>query len=73
MESSDVSYTLEADPPGYVFPNDEQENDRLDIHNHLMGLILNGKLHLAPIGSNPQAILSLATGTGIWAIDKGMS
>jgi len=30
--------------------------------------MLDGKLHLAPI-SNPQRVLDLATGTGIWAIE----
>lgn len=31
-----------------------------------------GELHLAPIGSNPQRILDLGTGTGIWAMDMGI-
>jgi ubiquinone/menaquinone biosynthesis C-methylase UbiE len=30
---------------------------------------MGGKLHLAPIGDNPQKILDIGTGTGIWAID----
>jgi ubiquinone/menaquinone biosynthesis C-methylase UbiE len=53
----------------YVFPNDEKENDRMDIHHHLAVLGLEGKLHTAPIGEKPQSILDLGTGTGIWAID----
>jgi len=32
-----------------------------------------GQLHLAPIGPNPQRILDLGTGTGIWAIEMGKS
>ncbi|KAH8773374.1 methyltransferase [Hyaloscypha sp. PMI_1271] len=37
----------------YAFPNDE--GDR--------------KLHFAPIRDNPQNIIDLGTGTGIWCID----
>lgn len=36
-------------------------------------LTLDRKLHLAPV-KNPQRILDVGTGTGIWAIDMaGMS
>lgn len=34
-------------------------------------ILLEGRLHLAPIGSNPQNVLDVGTGTGIWAIDFG--
>jgi hypothetical protein len=44
---------------------------RLDILHHVGLLLLKDKLHLAPIGSNPQRILDIGTGTGIWAIDCG--
>jgi SAM-dependent methyltransferase len=53
----------------YLLPNDEAEQDRLDLHHHLFRLILGGKLFRAPIGSNPQRVLDFGTGTGIWAID----
>ena len=36
-------------------------------------VVLHDKLHLAPIANNPQRILDLGTGTGIWAIDMGKS
>lgn len=29
-----------------------------------------GRLHFAPIGENPQNILDMGTGTGIWAIES---
>ncbi|PVH70692.1 S-adenosyl-L-methionine-dependent methyltransferase, partial [Cadophora sp. DSE1049] len=51
----------------YWAPNDEREQDRVDLSNHLWNLILPG-LFLSPI-RNPQSILDLGTGTGIWAID----
>jgi len=57
----------------YLAPNDEAELDRLDMHHHLAALLIDGKLHVAPIGENPQAILDVGCGTGIWAIDIGES
>ncbi|KAI9754185.1 MAG: hypothetical protein M1815_005757 [Lichina confinis] len=53
----------------YPLPNDEKEQDRLDLIHHLHNLILDGKLHLASIGRNPGRVLDVGTGTGIWAID----
>jgi methylase of polypeptide subunit release factors len=40
----------------------------MDLENHLFLLLLDDKLHLAPLLS-PQRILDLGTGTGIWAIN----
>ncbi|PGH14391.1 hypothetical protein AJ79_03033 [Helicocarpus griseus UAMH5409] len=49
----------------YLLPNDEKEADRLDIHHALILRILDKKLHLAPLGPNPQRALDLCTGTGL--------
>ncbi|KAL1966545.1 hypothetical protein VTN77DRAFT_4467 [Rasamsonia byssochlamydoides] len=49
-------------------PNDEEEQDRMGLLHHIYLLVLGGKLHLSPI-ANPQRVLDLGTGTGIWAID----
>jgi SAM-dependent methyltransferase len=49
-------------------PNDEAEQDRLDLHHHVFRLVLGGQLFRAPI-CNPQRILDFGTGTGVWAID----
>ncbi|MCJ1480371.1 hypothetical protein MMC06_000526 [Schaereria dolodes] len=54
----------------YIFPNDEKENDRLDIMHKLTETILKGKLFLAP-SKNPRRILDIGTGTGIWAMEMG--
>ena len=37
----------------------------------LVEVSLGGKLHLAPISKDPQRILDIGTGTGIWAIEMG--
>ncbi|KAI9814860.1 MAG: hypothetical protein M1832_005662 [Thelocarpon impressellum] len=34
-------------------------------------LLLEDKLHYAPIGENPQQVLDIGTGTGIWAMEFG--
>lgn len=53
----------------YGMPIDELEQDRNDLQHCKFSLILNGKLHLAPIVETPSKILDLGTGSGIWAID----
>ncbi|KAE8151265.1 S-adenosyl-L-methionine-dependent methyltransferase [Aspergillus avenaceus] len=52
----------------YALPNDEEEQDRMDLLHHIYNLILNGEIHTAPL-KNPQRVLDLGTGTGIWAVD----
>jgi methylase of polypeptide subunit release factors len=41
----------------------------MDLHHEIVLQLLEGKLHKAPIVSDPQRILDVGTGTGIWAID----
>ena len=52
----------------YLLPNDDIEQDRLDLIHHMFLLLLGGKLYTAPL-ENPQKVLDVGTGTGIWAID----
>lgn len=40
--------------------------------HHVITLRLENRLHVAPIGDNPQRVLDLGTGTGIWAIEMGV-
>ena len=53
----------------YPFPNDEPENDRLDLQHHVFTLTFDKKLFLAPISKQLHRVLDVGTGTGIWAID----
>ncbi|PMD30364.1 S-adenosyl-L-methionine-dependent methyltransferase [Hyaloscypha variabilis F] len=56
----------------YVLPNDETEQNRLDIQHQLFVRTLDGKLHLAPLTGAVHNVLDIATGTGIWAIEFAM-
>jgi SAM-dependent methyltransferase len=51
-----------------VLPNDEIEQDRLDLQHHIYRLCLAGRIHRAPV-KNPQRVLDIGTGTGIWAVE----
>ncbi|KAJ5559796.1 hypothetical protein N7513_002195 [Penicillium frequentans] len=53
----------------YMMPNDEEEQDRMDLTHHIWLMLLGGELYNAPIKSSPENILDLGTGTGIWALD----
>lgn len=53
----------------YPLPNDDIEQNREDMKHAIFLEITNGKLFLSPIGKNPQNILDLGTGIGIWCID----
>jgi methylase of polypeptide subunit release factors len=45
----------------------------LDLQHHLLLILLDNELHLAPIDKNVQNVLDVGTGTGIWAIEFGKS
>ncbi|EEH07412.1 conserved hypothetical protein [Histoplasma capsulatum G186AR] len=53
----------------YLFPNDERENDRLDMHHALIRVVMKDRLFFSPIGDSPGRVIDLCTGTGIWAIE----
>ncbi|KAH7333389.1 methyltransferase [Rhexocercosporidium sp. MPI-PUGE-AT-0058] len=53
----------------YLFPNDESEQDRLDMLHHIFKLVLRGNLCQAPIPETIHKALDFGCGTGMWAID----
>ncbi|KAK2738966.1 methyltransferase domain-containing protein [Colletotrichum kahawae] len=59
----------------YVLPNDDQEQERLDLQHHIWRLLLGGRTYTAPLpdpaseAAEGPRVLDLGTGTGIWAID----
>ena len=54
----------------YQFPNDDAEQDREDMKHAMIVNLCGGKLCFAPIGENPQNVIDLGTGTGIWCMDS---
>jgi hypothetical protein len=48
----------------------QAEQDRLDVQHALSVMLMGGDLYWAPI-EHPNAVLDIATGTGIWAIEFG--
>lgn len=54
----------------YLYPNDEQELDRMDMQHHMLKLVNRGRLLFASPQS-PEKILDVGTGSGIWPIELG--
>ncbi|SPN99226.1 related to TAM domain methyltransferase [Cephalotrichum gorgonifer] len=52
----------------YWGPNDEKQGDGQDLNHHMLYLALDDKLFLAPL-ENPQKVLDIGAGTGMWAMD----
>ncbi|KAL1966011.1 hypothetical protein VTN77DRAFT_4951 [Rasamsonia byssochlamydoides] len=53
----------------YMMPNDEKEQERLDLAHHIFRMLLRGRLYRSPLQSQPRHVLDFGTGTGSWAID----
>ncbi|KAK3394976.1 S-adenosyl-L-methionine-dependent methyltransferase [Podospora didyma] len=57
-----------APKPSSRQPNDEKQQGSLDIMHQMMLIYDKGNLFQAPV-ENPQCVLDVGTGTGIWAVD----
>jgi SAM-dependent methyltransferase len=53
----------------YPIPNDDLEQGREPLKHTVQLELLDGKLTLVDLGTNPQKILDLGTGVGTWAVD----
>ncbi|KAL3299848.1 methyltransferase domain-containing protein [Colletotrichum asianum] len=53
----------------YVLPNDEAEQDRLDLQHHLWMVTWDGQFCLSPKSKGAKRVLDVGTGTGIWALE----
>ncbi|RMJ24968.1 Methyltransferase [Aspergillus sp. HF37] len=54
----------------YIMPNDDREQERMDLHHHVYRLAVGGALFRAPFRPEDRSrILDLGTGTGLWAIE----
>lgn len=53
----------------YPIPNDEAEQERLDLQHHIYLLVSGGRLYRAPLPPHVDRVLDVGTGTGKWAID----
>lgn len=58
--------------PDALLPNDEAEQDRLDLQHHIFRMLLDGGLtHTALADDKALEIVDIGCGTGIWAIEMG--
>ncbi|SPO06248.1 related to methyltransferase [Cephalotrichum gorgonifer] len=53
----------------YVLPNDEAENERLDLQHTIFLLTWDGNLHVAPLQKEVHRVLDAGCGTGIWSVE----
>jgi ubiquinone/menaquinone biosynthesis C-methylase UbiE len=67
---SDLTWHILTRCLAYIYPNDEQELDRLDMQHHMYKMVLDNKLFHVPL-KDPKRILDIGTGSGIWPIEMG--
>jgi hypothetical protein len=57
--------------PESLFPNDEQEQEHLELFDYEIGEVLDPDLYCAPVLLCGARVLDIGTGTGNWAIKIG--
>ncbi|EFX00374.1 hypothetical protein CMQ_7376 [Grosmannia clavigera kw1407] len=63
------TYHRERTEGTYWGPNDDRQNNTLDVGHHALTMIMGDKLYHAPLPDHMDKVLDIGTGTGIWAID----
>ena len=54
----------------YPLPEDEGEQDRLDLQHEMFLRTFNQKLFLSPLREDVRHVLDIGTGTGIWVMKR---
>ena len=57
-------------PDTYFMPNDNEEQQRMDIQYNALTFTFDEKLHFSPL-EDPKRILDCGTGTGFWTMEMG--
>jgi SAM-dependent methyltransferase len=70
-ENGRTYHAYRAEEAAYFMPNDERENERLDLQHHMCVRMQDNRLYVCPAGSDRPLtrVLDLGTGTGIWVVD----
>ncbi|KKA28523.1 hypothetical protein TD95_004603, partial [Thielaviopsis punctulata] len=63
------TYQNFTDTSEYWAPNDDKQNEGLNLMHNMFQVLMDGKMFNAPISENPENVIDVGTGTGIWAID----
>ncbi|KAG6069833.1 hypothetical protein E4U16_007325 [Claviceps sp. LM84 group G4] len=54
----------------YIFPNDDQQLESVELSHHALTILLDDQLFLAPLEKDKiHRVLDVGTGSGIWVID----
>lgn len=59
------SYHSKTQDAKYYVPSDRQILENFDLMHHFLTLLLDDKLHLAPIKPGASKVLDIGTGTGM--------
>ncbi|PKS08123.1 hypothetical protein jhhlp_005398 [Lomentospora prolificans] len=62
-------HNFNSDITQYWGPNDEKQNDHLDTNHAMLLIAMDNELFYSPIGDNPERVIDIGTGTGVWAVD----
>ncbi|KAH6988011.1 S-adenosyl-L-methionine-dependent methyltransferase [Ilyonectria sp. MPI-CAGE-AT-0026] len=80
LSSSVLKYTWENGRRYHAYrdgaywgPNDERQLDTEDFMHSMFLTILDGRLYVAPISKNPQKVLDVGCGTGIWTMQASLA
>jgi hypothetical protein len=73
-ENGRTYHAYKASKAAYFMPNDERENDRLDLQHNIIIRMQDNQLYVSPAGQDKplKRVLDAGCGTGIWAMEFGM-